>query len=87
MLNRHKSRRSRAADLLTKYLKIKATTKVAKGAGKAVKLTAYGKVAKAIARRAPKKGWLAIAGGVGATTLAARKRRSASSNGPGPTPV
>jgi hypothetical protein len=80
MLKRHKSRRDRAIDIVTKYLKLKATGKAAKGAAKAAKWTTYGKIAKTAAERAPKKGLLAVAGGVGtaaAVAAAARKRRSA----------
>jgi hypothetical protein len=78
MLKRHKSRRDRAMDIITKYLKLKATGKAVKGAAKAAKWTTYGKIAKTVAERAPKKGLLAVAGGVGtaAAVAAARKRRS-----------
>jgi hypothetical protein len=68
MLTRHKSRRSRATDLLTKYLKLKAAGKAGKGALK---------VAKTAMQRAPKKGLLAVAGGVGTAALVARRRRGA----------
>jgi hypothetical protein len=79
MLKRHKSRRDRAIDIVTKYLKLKAAGKAAKGVAKAAKWTTYGKIAKTAAERAPKKGLLAVAGGVGtaAAVAAARKRRSA----------
>jgi|1186.fasta_scaffold658278_2 hypothetical protein len=79
MLKRHKSRRDRAIDIVTKYLKLKAAGKAAKGAAKAARWTTYGKIAKTAAERAPKKGLLAVAGGVGtaAAVAAARKRRSA----------
>jgi hypothetical protein len=79
MLKRNKSRRARATDILTKYLKLKAAGKAVKGATKAVKWTTYGEVAKTAVQRAPKKGLLAVAGGVGtaAAVATARKRRSA----------
>jgi hypothetical protein len=54
---------SRAVDLLTKYLKLKATGKAAKGAVKVAKWTTAAKVAKAAAQRVPKKGPPATAGG------------------------
>jgi hypothetical protein len=78
MLKRNKSRRDRAIDIVTKYLKLKAAGKAAKGATKAAKWTTYGKVAKTVAERAPKKGLLAVAGGVGTAAAVAtvRKRRS-----------
>jgi hypothetical protein len=75
MLKRQKSRRSRAADILTTYLKLETARKAAKGAAKAAKWTAYGKAAKTVAQRTPKKGLLALAGGLGAAALAARKLR------------
>ncbi|MGH2841583.1 MAG: hypothetical protein ACRDKY_12245 [Solirubrobacteraceae bacterium] len=78
MFQRKKSKRARAGDLIAKYLKLKATTKVAKGAGKAAKWTAAGKLAKSTAQRAPKKGWLVVAGGLGTAALAARKWRGTS---------
>jgi hypothetical protein len=77
MFTRHKSRRSRAIDVLTKYLKLKAAGKAAKGAVKVAKWTTAAKVAKAATQRVSKKGLLATAGGVGAAALVARKRRSA----------
>ncbi len=83
MFTRHKSRRSRAGDLISKYMKIKVAGKGAKGAGKAAKWTAYAKLAKAV-KRPPKKAWLALAGGTGAAALAVRKRRSTPSGTTGP---
>lgn len=79
MIRDNKSRRKRAGNILTKYLKLKAIGKGAKGAGK----TAYSKAAKS-AHRPPKKAWLAMAGGAGAAALAARKLRRTPSN---PTPA
>jgi hypothetical protein len=78
MVKRHKSRRDRATDILTKYLKLKATRKAVEGAAKAAKWTTYGKIATTAMERAPKKALLAIAGGVGtaAAVATARKRRS-----------
>ena len=78
MLKRNKSRRDRAIDIVTKYLKLKAAGKAAKGAAKAAKWTTYGKVAKTVAERSQKKGLLAVAGGVGTAAAVAtvRKRRS-----------
>jgi hypothetical protein len=80
MFKRHRSRRDRAIDILTKYLKLKAAGKAVKGAAKAVKWTTYGKAAKTAVQRTPKKGLLAAAGGAGtaAAVAAARKRRSES---------
>jgi hypothetical protein len=80
MFKRRKSRRDRAIDILTKYLKLKAAGKAVRGAATAVKWTAYGKVAKTAVERTPKKGLLAAAGGVGtaAAVAAVRKRRSGS---------
>jgi hypothetical protein len=79
MLTRNKSRRARATDILTKYLKLKAAGKAVEGAAKAVKWTTYGKIATTAVERVPKKGLLAVAGGVGtaAAVATARKRRSA----------
>lgn len=83
---KHKSWPRRASDLITKYLKLKATSKAAKGAGQAVKWTAVAKAGKTAAERTPKKGLLAVAGGVGVGTaaLAVRKRRGQSSGEPTP---
>jgi hypothetical protein len=83
---KQKSWPSRAGDLLTKYLKLKAASKAAQGAGKAVKWTAIAQAGKTAAERTPKKGLLAIAGGLGVGTaaLAARKRRGGSSGEPTP---
>lgn len=81
MIRNNKSRRTRAANVLTKYLKLKAIGKTAKGAGKTAKWTAYGKAAKSAAQRPPKKVWLAMAGGAGAAALGARKLRRTSSSG------
>ena len=74
-----KSKRERAGDLLSKYLKIKTTTKAAKGLTKVAKWTAYGEAAKGLATRTPNKVWLALGGGLGAAALAAAVRRNASS--------
>lgn len=87
MIRNHKSRRTRAGNILTKYLKFKAIGKGAKGAGKTAKWTAYGKSAKAAAQRPPKKAWVAMAGGAGAAALAARKLRRTSSDRSQPTPA
>jgi hypothetical protein len=73
-LRRKKSRRERATALLGDYLKVKAASKAAKGAGKAVKGTAMVKAGKGAARRAPLKP-LAIAGALGAAGLVAARRR------------
>lgn len=86
MIRNNKSRRRRAGNILTKYLKFKAIGKAVKGAGTTAKWTAYGKAAKA-AQRPPKKAWLAMAGGAGAAALAARKLRRTSSDPSQPTPA
>jgi len=54
MIRHNESRKTRAANILTKYRKFKAIDKAAKGAGKTAKWSAYGRVATA-AQRAPKK--------------------------------
>jgi hypothetical protein len=83
---KHKSWPSRAGDLIRKYLKLKAVSEAAQGAGKAVKWTAVAKAGKSVAEHTPKKGLLAVAGGVGVGTaaLAARKRRGRSAAEPTP---
>ena len=85
MIRRTKSRRTRAGNILTKYLKFKAIGKAAKGAGKTA-WTAYGKATTAT-QRAPTKAWLALAGGAGAAALAAAKLRRTSSHPSQPTPA
>ena len=78
MLKRNKSWRDRAKDILTKYLKLKVAGKAAKGAAKATKWATIAKVTKEAAERTPKKGAIAVAGGVGTAAAVAtvRKRRS-----------
>jgi hypothetical protein len=78
MLKRNKSRRERAMELITKYLKLKAAGKAVKGATKAATWATIAKVAKNTAERTPKKSALAVAGGVGTAAAVAtiRKRRS-----------
>ena len=68
-LRKQKSRKQQAADLAVDYLKIKAATKAAKGAGKAAKGTAVYKVAKKtpVVKRIP------VIVGAGVATLAAMK--------------
>jgi len=68
-LRKQKSRKQQAADLAVDYLKIKAATKAAKGAGKAAKGTAVYKVAKKtpVVKRIP------VIVGAGVATLAAVK--------------
>ncbi len=84
MLKRQKSRRSRAGDLITKYLKLKTAGKATKGAGRAAKWTAYGKAAKGTAERTPKKVWVPIVGTIGAAAaaLTAWKARSGDPSAP-----
>jgi uncharacterized protein involved in exopolysaccharide biosynthesis len=78
-----KSWPSRAGDHM-KDLNLKSAADAAKDASKAVKLPAVTKAGRDVAKRAPKKAWLAaLAGGVGlagaivATMLAARRRDAA----------
>lgn len=73
-------RRRKRGNIITKYLKLKAIGKGAKGAGKTAKWTAYSKAAKKSASRPPKKAWLAMAGGAGASALAVRKLRRTDSD-------
>ncbi len=87
MIRKNKSRRARAGNVLAKYLKLKAVGSAAKGAGKTAKWTAYGKAAAKPVQRAPKKAWLALAGGAGAAALVARKLRHGSSDPSQPTPA
>jgi hypothetical protein len=68
-LRRQKSRKQQVAQLAADYLKVKAVTKTAKGAGKAAKGTAVYKVAKKtpVVKRIP------VIIGAGLATLAAIK--------------
>ena len=68
-LRKQKSRKEQVADLAVDYLKLKAASKAAKGAGKAAKGTAVYKVAKKtpIVKRIP------VVVGAGVATLAAVK--------------
>jgi hypothetical protein len=68
-LRKQKSRKQQVADLAVDYLKIKAATKAAKGAGKAAKGTAVYKVAKKtpVVKRIP------VVIGAGIATFAAVK--------------
>src|SRR5215218_1019246 len=67
-LRRKKTRRERATALLGDYMKVKAASKAAKGAGKAVKGTAVVKASKGAAKRTPLKP-LAIVGALGAAGI------------------
>lgn len=87
-IHRKKSWPSRAGDHM-KDLKLKSAASAAKDAGRAVSLPAVAKAGKSVARRAPKKGRLAVlAGGVGlagaviGAVLVARKRCGAASDEP-----
>ena len=86
MIRQNKSRRARAGDLVTKYLKFKALSKAAKGLGKTTKSAARGKAAKPI-QRTPKKAWVALAGGAAAAALAVRKLRHDRADRSHPTPA
>lgn len=77
MFSRSKSRRSRAGDFLSRYLKLNAAGKGAKAA----EWTAYAEAAKDTVKRAP-RAWIAVAGGLGAAAFAARKRRGATGGTP-----
>ena len=87
MFKRDKSWPSRAGDLITKYLKLKTASEAVQGAGKAVKWTAVARAGKTAAEHTPKKGLLALVGGVGVGTVALAavlKRRGGSSGEPTP---
>lgn len=74
---RTRSKKRRAVDTIGAYLKFKAISKAAKGAGKTLKGLAAFQVTKRAAKRAPKPvKALPVVAGVGmAGAMAARKRR------------
>jgi hypothetical protein len=74
---RHRSKKRRAVDAVGTYLKFKAISKLAKGAGKTVKGMAAYKATKGAAKKAPAPvKALPVVAGVGvAGAVAARKRR------------
>jgi len=74
---RHRSKKRRALDAVGTYLKFKAISKAARGAGKAAKGFAAYKATKGVAKKAPTPvKALPVVAGVGvAGAVAARKRR------------
>ena len=74
---RHRSKKQRALDAVGAYLKFKAISKVAKGAGKSLKGLAAYKASKGAAKKAPAPvKALPVVASVGAAgAMAARKRR------------
>jgi hypothetical protein len=74
---RHRSKQRRALDAVASYLKFKAISKAAKGAGKSIKGLAAYKATKGVAKNAPAPvKALPVVASVGAAgAVAARKRR------------
>lgn len=68
VLRRRKTKKQQAADLLTNYLKLKAASKAAKGAGKAAKGTAV-----TVSKRTSWRSRIPIIAGAGIAALAVLK--------------
>jgi hypothetical protein len=72
-LRRQKSRKQQVAELATDYLKVKAVTKTAKGAGKGAKKAAKGTAVYKVAKKTPVVRRIPVVLGAGLAALAAVK--------------
>ncbi len=85
VLRKQKSRKQQVAELATDYLKVKAATKTAKGAGKGAKKVAKGTAVYKVAKKTPVVKRIPVILGAGLATLAAVKIvRSRSGGEPSP---
>jgi hypothetical protein len=72
-LRKQKSRKQQVAELATDYLKVKAVTKTAKGAGKGAKKAAKGTAVYKVAKKTPVVKRIPVVLGAGIAALAAVK--------------
>jgi hypothetical protein len=72
-LRRQKSRKQQVAELAADYLKVKAVTKTAKGAGKGAKKAAKGTAVYKVAKKTPLVKRIPVILGAGVAALAAVK--------------
>jgi len=80
-LRKQKSRKQQVAELATDYLKVKAVSKTAKGAGKGAKKAAKGTAVYQVSKRTPVVKRIPVVLGAGIATLVAVKFARSRSGG------